>query len=116
MKPEVILSIDTTRTDAAVVALTVDGVRDERTAASALRRSQATLPLVEELLLAHALSFRDITAVAVHTGPGSFTGVRVGIAIASAIGFMLGVPVNGLPPGARIDPVYAPSKWETPAS
>lgn len=110
---DVQLSIDTTHTERAVIALTVGGVRDERVAEATARRSQSTLPIIEALLSAHGLSVNDVTAISVHTGPGSFTGVRVGIAIAQALGFILGVPVNGLPPGSRIDPIYAPSKWET---
>jgi len=36
-----------------------------------------------------------LDGIEVEAGPGSFTGIRVGVAIANALGFSLGVPVNG---------------------
>jgi len=36
-----------------------------------------------------------LTGIEVETGPGSFTGLRVGVSVANALGFALGVPVNG---------------------
>lgn len=57
---------------------------------STVWRSQVLLPMIEKLT--HG---RDITEIEVNTGPGSFTGLRVGVAVANALGFALGVPVNG---------------------
>ena len=48
----------------------------------------------------------DITEIEVHTGPGSFTGLRVGIAVATTLGKLLNIPVNG-----QIDPNITP-KYE----
>lgn len=39
-------------------------------------------------------SFSDITQISVNPGPGSFTGSRIGVAIANALGFTLNLPVN----------------------
>lgn len=36
-----------------------------------------------------------LESVEVETGPGSFTGLRVGVSVANALGFALGIPVNG---------------------
>lgn len=58
-------------------------------------KSQMVLPLIEELLKEHGYTFRDITEIQVATGPGSFTGLRVGATVANALGYLLGVPVNG---------------------
>lgn len=49
--------------------------------------SQVLLPLVAKL-------FKDIKAIEVETGPGSFTGLRVGVSVANALGFALNIPVN----------------------
>jgi tRNA threonylcarbamoyladenosine biosynthesis protein TsaB len=57
--------------------------------------SQVLLPLVEKILKKNELKFRDLTGIEVATGPGSFTGLRVGVAVANALGFALGIPVNG---------------------
>lgn len=56
--------------------------------------SQALLPLISKLLKEHKLSLKDLTGIKVEAGPGSYTGLRVGVAVANALGFALGVPVN----------------------
>jgi tRNA threonylcarbamoyladenosine biosynthesis protein TsaB len=38
---------------------------------------------------------KDIKEIEVNTGPGSFTGLRVGISVANTLGFVLKIPVNG---------------------
>lgn len=57
--------------------------------------SQVLLPLIIKLLQTNDLELRALSAVEVETGPGSFTGLRVGVAVANAMGFALGIPVNG---------------------
>ncbi len=47
----------------------------------------------------------DITEVEVNPGPGSFTGTRIGVTIANAIGFALRVPVNGQK--NPVEPIYS---------
>jgi tRNA threonylcarbamoyladenosine biosynthesis protein TsaB len=56
--------------------------------------SQKLLPFIEEVLKRAGKDFKDITEVEVNTGPGSFTGLRVGVAVANALGWALGVKVN----------------------
>lgn len=57
--------------------------------------SQVLLPLIEKLLRAEKLTFQNLEGIEVETGPGSFTGLRVGVAVANALGFALNIPVNG---------------------
>ncbi len=57
--------------------------------------SQALLPLIQNALKKAGISLQDLTGVNVATGPGSFTGIRVGVSVANALGFALGIPVNG---------------------
>ncbi len=47
----------------------------------------------------------DITEVEVNLGPGSFTGTRVGVAIANALSFALKIPLNGKKP--PLFPIYS---------
>ena len=58
------------------------------------RSAQLVLPLIDELLSEQSLKPQDLDEVEVHVGPGSFTGVRVGVSIANAFAFGLGIPVN----------------------
>ena len=57
--------------------------------------SQVLLPLISKLLDRENLIFKDLTGIEVEVGPGSFTGLRVGVSVANALGFTLGIPVNG---------------------
>ncbi len=57
--------------------------------------SQVLLPLIDRILKIKNLKPQDLKAIEVETGPGSFTGLRVGISVANALAFSLGIPVNG---------------------
>ncbi|MCX6793994.1 MAG: tRNA (adenosine(37)-N6)-threonylcarbamoyltransferase complex dimerization subunit type 1 TsaB [Candidatus Gottesmanbacteria bacterium] len=91
----VTLFIDTSAINTAHVALEIDGKRYEKVSESKVLKSQMTLPMIEEILAEHKLKISDITAITVATGPGSFTGLRVGATVANALGYLLHVPVNG---------------------
>lgn len=94
-KNKVTLFIDTTGIREARVAIEVNGKRYERESSSAALRSQAVLPLIEELTGDASIQLSDITGITVGEGPGSFTGLRVGLAVANMLGVLLKVPVNG---------------------
>lgn len=57
--------------------------------------SQVVLPLLDKILKKNNLSYRDLESLEVETEPGSFTGLKVGVSIANALGFALGIQVNG---------------------
>lgn len=57
--------------------------------------SQVLLPIIEKILKKNKLEFKDLTGIEVETGPGSYTGLKVGVSVANALGFSLGIPVNG---------------------
>ena len=58
--------------------------------------AEALMPLIKRVMERAALTFAELDRVAVTTGPGSFTGLRVGIAAARGIGLAAGKPVVGL--------------------
>lgn len=95
MKKTIILSIDTSEINTAKVAVRLDGKRFEKTSESRVMKSQMVLPLIETLLREHKIHVSDITEIQVATGPGSFTGLRVGATVANALGYLLDIPVNG---------------------
>lgn len=58
-------------------------------------KSQKLLPFIEETIKKEGKKIKDIKEIEVKTGPGSFTGLRVGVTVASTLGWLLGVKVNG---------------------
>ena len=86
-----ILAFDTA-TDVATSALVSDGeVLGERSS-----RASTVLEDVDALLRQASAQTREIEALAVGIGPGSFTGVRIGLATARGLAFALGVPAAGV--------------------
>lgn len=57
--------------------------------------SQVLLPLIIKLLRTTNYKLQTLKGIEVETGPGSFTGIRVGVSVANASGYSLGIPVNG---------------------
>lgn len=98
------LFIDTSHQDTAVVAIEHGGKRYEKTSESRVMRAQMVLPLIESLLQENSFTIHDITEISIHEGPGSYTGLRVGMSVANALAFFLGVKVNGQPP--PLSPTY----------
>lgn len=107
-----ILNIDTTKKEEVLVRI-IDpktGKRNELVQKQKLG-SQVLLPMIAKILKKNNLTFSDLTAIEVNPGPGSFTGTRVGVTIANALGFALGIPVNGKK-GKIVIPIYEKSKFD----
>lgn len=91
-----ILAINTAEA-ACDIAIVQDGVvLIERREAMA-RGQDARLPLlVDEVLCEAGFSLQDLARIAVVTGPGSFTGIRIGVAFARGLALALKIPAIGL--------------------
>ena len=63
-----------------------------------INRGQAErlIPMIQDVLKAAQADFKDIDVVAVTTGPGSFTGVRIGLAAADGIALAADLPMVGV--------------------
>ena len=113
-----VLYINTKDREKVIVSLKKDGEVVESLSAENEYGSQVLLPLIEKLLENFPTELRMnwiknpqvsiqihpkgghinwgiLEGVEVETGPGSFTGLRVGVSIANTLGFALGIPVNG---------------------
>jgi tRNA threonylcarbamoyl adenosine modification protein YeaZ len=70
--------------------------RDDPPPGDRPRHTTRLLPLVEELLGRAGMSFDDLDRVAVGIGPGTFTGLRIGIATARALAQARALPLVGV--------------------
>ncbi len=105
-KRNVVLSIDTSSNQAVAVMLCVGEKKYILRKKIGMQKAQVVLPLMQKLLKKHSLKLTDIQAIQVNSGPGSFTGVRVGVAIANALSFALKIPVNRKQVGEFVEPLY----------
>lgn len=90
-----VLAIETS-TDRAVLAVAVDGGRLWAAATDAGRRhGRDLLPRLEKLLASAGLAAGDLGAIAVGLGPGSYTGLRVGVTAAKTLAYVTGADLVG---------------------
>lgn len=101
-----ILSIDTSNNKEITVSLVLEDRTFEKKLAQEKTRAEEVLILIDQLVKEHQFSLEKLDTIKVHTGPGSFTGLRVGIAIANTLAFSLGIPVNDKKNGEIEIPVY----------
>ncbi len=87
------LIIDTTDNKKTTIKLRVGHKTDQITQDSK-PKSQTALILIDSIIRRNKIKPNEIDEIEVNTGPGSFTGTRVGVSIANAFGFGLGIKVN----------------------
>lgn len=127
-----ILSLDTSTLVSSVALAEHDCLLAELTLQTHKTHSERLMPHIAELVEKADKKKTDIQAIAVSIGPGSFTGLRIGLATAKALAYALKVPIVGVPtmaalayncfaPGATIVPMldaqkgnvyYASYKWD----
>jgi tRNA threonylcarbamoyl adenosine modification protein YeaZ/ribosomal-protein-alanine acetyltransferase len=59
-------------------------------------QAEALAPMVQETMMLAGVAFKDLARIAVTTGPGTFTGVRIGLAMARGLGVALNIPITGI--------------------
>ncbi|HWW48345.1 MAG TPA: tRNA (adenosine(37)-N6)-threonylcarbamoyltransferase complex dimerization subunit type 1 TsaB [Xanthobacteraceae bacterium] len=93
-----ILAIDTALDACAAGVLDTRAARVVAHEALAMQRghAEALMPLIARVMEAAGIDFKDLARIAVTTGPGSFTGLRVALSAARGIGLAAGKPVVGL--------------------
>ncbi len=85
-----ILGLDTSGKIASVAVTDDEKLICEKVLYTNLTHSQIIMPMVQEVMKESGLTFEDIDAIAVANGPGSYTGLRIGIAAVK--GICLGAP------------------------
>jgi tRNA threonylcarbamoyladenosine biosynthesis protein TsaB len=91
-----ILGIETSGPTASVAILRDGELLAEHILHHTRTHSEAVMPMLERLMEELDLIPADIGAIAVNCGPGSFTGVRIGVCTANAMGAALHIPVIGV--------------------
>jgi tRNA threonylcarbamoyladenosine biosynthesis protein TsaB len=98
------LCIDTTQIKQADITLKIDGNEYKKT-------GEAVLPAIKELLDEHELTIHDVNSIVLATGPGSFTGLKIGATIAAMLSLLLHIPINNNPPGVIPQLEYGKDLW-----
>lgn len=91
-----LLAIDTSSAYASVAVFDGSAVLAEDTWHARRRHDDHLFPAIERILSLAGAELRDVTRIAVATGPGSFTGLRVGIAAAQGIARASGLALVGV--------------------
>ncbi len=95
-----VLGIDTATRSTSVGLLVPGGkeveLRDDPESDARPRHAETLLPLVEAALARAGVGWDDVARIAVGTGPGGFTGLRLGIATARALAQSCGLPIVGV--------------------
>lgn len=92
----IILALDTSSQSASCALLEGDKLVGEFFVNAGLTHSQTAMPMVEQLLKVAKKTVRDIDLLAVSTGPGSFTGLRIGISAIKGMAYALKRPCVGV--------------------
>lgn len=92
----IIIALDTTAVTASVALLENECVIASSSVHNKLTHSEKILPMIDEILKNSGYTIDDVELIAVSKGPGSFTGVRIGIATAKGLAFAKNVPIVGV--------------------
>ncbi|MCI6177133.1 tRNA (adenosine(37)-N6)-threonylcarbamoyltransferase complex dimerization subunit type 1 TsaB, partial [bacterium] len=91
-----ILALDTAGKTAAVAVMQQDILRYETASNTGLTHSETLLPMVDTALRACGLTAAQIDLYAVTIGPGSFTGLRIGLSAVKGLAFAANTPCAGV--------------------
>ena len=91
-----ILSIDTSSNICAVAVLKDTTLLKEISQNSGLTHSENLLPMIQNLLSELTIPLKDIDLIVCDKGPGSFTGIRIGVATAKGFSDSLSTPAIGI--------------------
>jgi len=92
-----VLAIDTVAPRLQLALLRADGTADCSIDDIAQGHAELLFPRLDALLARNGVAYTDLHRIAVTTGPGSFTGLRIGLSAARGLGLALEIPVLGIP-------------------
>lgn len=92
-----LLAIDSSGLVASVALVTEEKVLGEFTINNKKTHSQTLLPMLDEVIKQVGMELKELEAIAVAGGPGSFTGLRIGSSTAKGLGLVLDIPIIKVP-------------------
>ncbi|MBT9283383.1 MAG: tRNA (adenosine(37)-N6)-threonylcarbamoyltransferase complex dimerization subunit type 1 TsaB, partial [Hydrogenibacillus schlegelii] len=90
------LAFDTSALPLSVALVDGEHILAEWTAAARLNHAEALYPALQALFDRAGVAKRSVQSIVVARGPGSYTGVRIGVTAAKALAYALGVPLTGV--------------------
>jgi tRNA threonylcarbamoyl adenosine modification protein YeaZ/ribosomal-protein-alanine acetyltransferase len=91
-----LLAFDTSMAACSAAVSVGERVLAARYEEMATGQAEALAPMVEAVIREADLPYAELSRIAVTTGPGSFTGVRIGLSLARGLGVSLGLPIVGI--------------------
>ena len=91
-----ILAIECTH-EALSAAVMKAGIVTEAVSADWKRAAESLVPLVEQVMRESCLNRQELEYIAISSGPGSFTALRIGMSVAKGIAYGLGIPLIPVP-------------------
>ena len=91
-----ILALDTSNKTLSVAVELTDGTMIEQTIENTLQHSVLLVPTIEAVFEEAGITAKDLTKVIVAEGPGSYTGLRIGVTVAKTLAKSLGIPLVGI--------------------
>ena len=91
------LAIETSGQIGSVALVDSQTLLAERLFPHGLRHAAEMLSLIDQVCVEHGWKPRDIEQIFVSSGPGSFTGLRIGVTCAKTLAFALNIPVLAVP-------------------
>ncbi len=91
-----VLGLDTATTGCSAAVWSSGGIIAHRFEEMDRGQAERLNPMIGEVMAVSGLTYGDLDAIAVTIGPGAFTGLRIGLAAARAIGLASSIPVIGI--------------------